>query len=162
MAVHEFTLPVKLYPWRKLSMTGGPFRLFEQRRAEGLVTYGVKLAPEVPQVYDLMLPIEDFSVPDDERSACACALITFRRILNGEKVYVGCVGGTGRTGLFFAMIAKALGAQDPVRFVRKNYKLMAVETAGQQAWIEDLDVTDLGLRMKTLLWQKRLLPFVKV
>ena len=35
-------------------------------------------------------------------------------MLAGEPLYVGCMGGKGRTGLFLAVLVKAFGVKKPV------------------------------------------------
>ena len=158
MSVRTLELPVRIYR-EPLRIFGGPFREFNRMRHD----FGVKLAPEVDRSSHLEVPIADFSVPTDIDGFEASLLLTFRRILNGEKVYAGCVGGTGRTGLFFAVFVKALGELDaPVTYVRKHYKASAVETNEQERFVEDFDVTILAEAMRRSLWRKRLLPFLAV
>lgn len=47
----------------------------------------------------------------------------------------------GRTGLFLAILAKAVGFNDPVAYVRKHYYNHAVETAEQAKYVEAFDVS---------------------
>lgn len=61
---------------------------------------------------------------------------------NGERLYVGCMGGTGRTGTMLAILA----AQHPdmtgataIDYIRRIYKRGAVETEAQEAQVMRLD-----------------------
>lgn len=53
-----------------------------------------------------------------------------------QKVYMGCIGGHGRTGLVLAVLVKEiLGEEDAITWVRKNYCQRAVETTAQVEWL---------------------------
>jgi protein-tyrosine phosphatase len=95
---------------------------------------GVKLAREINRPHEVSIPIKDFSVP--ETAALDAGLtIAVARILAGDPIYAGCMGGRGRTGLFLAVLAKAFGIQAPVEYVREHYSVHAVETAEQYAFV---------------------------
>ena len=133
--------------WGKaLNLEGGPFAKWN---CEGL---GVKMAEEIEHNCSFAVDVADFSVPsgmaiDQLRLALEHAVVASVR---GGRVYAGCMGGTGRTGLFYACLAKALGKKDPVEFVRANYKPHAVETPEQRAFVENFDVSGLWwLAVKT-------------
>lgn len=56
-----------------------------------------------------------------------------------RNVYVGCVGGHGRTGTVLAIFAGLLGVtKDPISFIRKSYCINAVETFSQVKYIEEI------------------------
>jgi protein-tyrosine phosphatase len=59
----------------------------------------------------------------------------------GYPLYVGCMGGKGRTGLFLAVLAKAWGIKNPVEYVRANYYPHAVETKEQYAYVTNFKVS---------------------
>lgn len=110
---------------------------------------GVKMAEEINKPCDIDVPTRDFSVPDPETLRAGLKQAV-QLIANGEHVYVGCMGGIGRTGLFLAGLAKMMEAADedmqgltPVQYVRAQYIPHAVETRQQQKFIEDLRVDDL-------------------
>ena len=109
---------------------GGPY--FD--RPADLV--GVKLAQEINLPCDIDLPIADYSVPDP-RQARQALLACFKRMAQGEPLYVGCWGGKGRTGLFMALMAKAAGYEDPIGHVRSTYLSHAVETPEQAKFVND-------------------------
>ncbi len=85
--------------------------------------------------YNVHLPIHDFSVPSpDQQDEVELALReTLEALLDGKPVYVGCMGGWGRTGLFLALLAKVCGVDQPVTYVRENYSNRAVETRSRSA-----------------------------
>ena len=53
-------------------------------------------------------------------------------------IEVGCAGGLGRTGTVLACMAVLAGvpAPDAVSWVRRNYRVGAVETPEQERWID--------------------------
>lgn len=127
------TLKLPLWFSRYVTVTGGPY--MESPKTY----YGVKLAEEIRAPYRVSIPTKDFSVPKkadlDEGLANAV-----RALLHGERVYVGCMGGRGRTGLFLAILAKAFGIKNPVEYVRKNYFSHAVETKEQYVFVTNYKV----------------------
>lgn len=106
---------------------------------------GVKMAAEIKTPYNINCPTRDFSVPDKDVFHLA-VLNTLALILAGQKVYVGCMGGIGRTGLMMAALTKISMADnkdtetDPVQFVRDTFDTRAVETSEQLQMIADFDV----------------------
>lgn len=117
---------------------GGPYR---NRPTD---YFGVKMAGEVQSPCDVDIPTKDFSTPDPFRLKVGL-LSVMLALFDGREVYVGCMGGSGRTGLFMAALAKVCNVPDPVAYVRRTYKASAVETREQAAYIEKLDVD--GIRM---------------
>lgn len=89
------------------------------------------------------LPIQDFSVPSDDAQVRKALRHVFSSLLRGRNVYVGCMGGFGRTGLMMALIAKVMAYPDPVQYVRTQYTKQAVETRAQEAYVENFDVKSL-------------------
>jgi hypothetical protein len=124
------------------TLFGGPFRAYRPgtRRLVGL-----KMAQEIDHFCEFKVDTEDFSIPD-EVQAQKGLIWALRQFKSGNDVYVGCMGGTGRTGLFFGIMAKALmdlcedrglpcEVADPVLYTRKNYKGHAIETQQQEAFV---------------------------
>jgi protein-tyrosine phosphatase len=112
---------------------GGPYA----DKPEGF--YGVKMAAEIDRPCEVDVPTVDFQVPD-VKTLKAGLLKAYRALQKGKPVYVGCMGGIGRTGLFLACLAKVSGIADPVKFVRAHYYGHAVETAEQKALVKAIDV----------------------
>lgn len=150
------TLPINL-GWAgalyRLAIVGGPFDNFPGRDK----AFGVCVRAErVPAKRDVHLPIHDFSVPENKTAVEYALIDTFEAAINGKQVYVGCMGGWGRTGLFLALMAKAAGIPDPVEYVRANYTPKAVETREQYNYVTAFDVTRVQRRISRMAWRKRL------
>lgn len=87
---------------RRVTVMGGPYR----DRPAGIKA--IKLAEEINATYNVKLDIPDFRVPQ-ESSAYAVALIALAYLYKERVIFMGCMGGMGRTGLFMAVIIKAVG-----------------------------------------------------
>jgi len=108
---------------------GGPYR----NRPQHMV--GVNMAKELAHLESAVgIPTRDFDVPmlTDLHNGLEDAI---EHLMDDSPVYVGCMGGIGRTGLFLAILVKAFGVKDPVAYVRKNYLPHAVETRQQQEYV---------------------------
>jgi hypothetical protein len=136
---------------------GGPF----DDRPRGPKAFNVCVRAErAPKdAIHAYLPIVDFEVPGPEQRALVeeTLLQALTAGFAGKEVYVGCMGGIGRTGLFLALLAKTAGFADPVGFVRSNYDKRAVETGEQRAYVETFDVTRLQRRLIWPAWRARAL-----
>ena len=132
------------------TVTGGPFDAMPYTSAD----FGVCVRAEaVPAFADEKVPIEDFGVPADKELLTEALLRTFMAAIDGRKVYVGCMGGWGRTGLFLALMAKAAGVLDPVDYVRREYTSRAVETARQELFVDQFDVRELRRAINAYAWR---------
>lgn len=100
---------------------------------------GVKMAVEINRPFDVEVPVADFSIPTKDQMMRGLR-DTVKLILDGDPVYVGCMGGIGRTGLMLAFLAKAWGIANPVEYVRSQYYSHAVETDQQQKFIRDVEI----------------------
>lgn len=148
--------------WRTIHITGGPFD------AAPLDVFRVAVRAERirPGEANVHLPIRDFSVPENGADVAAALQKTLQASLSNKPVYVGCMGGYGRTGLFLALLAKAAGIEDPVDYVRRHYHSRAVETEKQMQYVEDFDVSGIRKAMLGFAWGVTLtracgLPFPK-
>jgi hypothetical protein len=120
----------------KATIHGGPYM------AKHPSLFGVKMAAEIDRACQVDIPTRDFDVPPVEIMKAGMRK-AFTALLEEGEIYVGCMGGIGRTGLFMAAMAKAAGELDPVGYVREHYIPHAVETTPQQRYILRLDVSDL-------------------
>lgn len=140
------SIPLRIGNLIDAEVFGGPYR----ERPQGMVY--VKMAEEIMDYCDIDIPTKDFNVPQigDLRAGVMRALMVMTQ---GHPVYVGCMGGIGRTGLFLAALAKVQieyrkskhrkgRGDDPVLYVRKHFIPHAVETEQQQQFITDFDVSD--------------------
>ena len=145
-------LPIKLGwagAYRSFEITGGPFDNFVQ--AEGRFGVCVRAEPVRRPHAGVTLPIHDFSVPRMPKDQVDCVIQrALGEALDGKEVYVGCMGGWGRTGLFLALLAKVCGEATPILYVRTHYTPRAVETAEQQAYVDGFDV---GALRRWLFWE---------
>lgn len=127
------TIKLPMFFGSYYTVVGGPYR----KRPPGYV--GVKMAAEIASPCAVDIPVRDFCVPSVALATNGLRL-TVGHILKGEPVYVGCMGGIGRTGLLLALLAKAWGIPDPVAYVRANYIPHAVETQEQKNFVADFVV----------------------
>lgn len=147
---------------------GGPFRKFKsgQRRL-----VGVRMAEELDGPADIVIPTEDFSVPEVSvmQKGINSALL---HALSGYDIYAGCMGGTGRTGTFMACLAKCVsdwneskgfpGLGDPVAYVRNTYRSHAVETKEQESYCRTFDTVSVVKYLGTLCEPAKVLVEVPV
>lgn len=145
-----------LYGKHSLEIVGGPYDSF----AAAPDHFGVCVRAEraATKDKDVWLPIADFSVPAETSYPVMLEGITdtVAAAMAGKFVYVGCMGGWGRTGLFLCLLAKAAGIKDPIAFIRANYTPHAVETKSQEAYVKNFDVRPLRLKLMALGWKSKL------
>jgi hypothetical protein len=81
---------------------------------------------------------EDVGLPENPELAAQQIAEAFGRARRGGLVEVGCLGGSGRTGTVLACMAVLAGVPPAraVAWVRASYRPEAVETAGQEAWVQ--------------------------
>lgn len=143
-----------------LEFTGGPYDYYKGRLHNEDKWFGFCVRAEAASHFDAHLPIVDFSVPDatpEEVGAALKQAILAR--LAGKNVYVGCMGGWGRTGLALSLITKIVRPDlDPIQTVRGSYTPKAVETREQEAYVRDFDTSDLHRWFIRAAWRSRL-PF---
>lgn len=85
---------------------------------------------------EFLFHIQDMQVPKDVEE--------FKKLLNylkesleaGKKVFVGCIGGHGRTGTVFSALVKLMSnIEDSTTYVRENYCKKVVESQTQVDWL---------------------------
>lgn len=135
----NFELSNVPWMWRwvldNITIYGGPY---VRGYVPGPNNYGVCLVERIPedQEHALHMPIRDFGIPTQSDAEVRRAVLkTLMAAAAGKNVYVGCLGGWGRTGLFLCLLMKTLGVQDPVPYVRKHYTASAVETEEQEMYV---------------------------
>lgn len=99
----------------------------------------IKLAPEVQDDSVVTVKIEDFGIPADDQQVRIALLAAADTLSNGGNVYVGCLGGIGRTGTFLSILGYMFArrtTKNPVAWVRANYLNHAVERPSQEAYID--------------------------
>lgn len=137
-----------------LKIWGGPF---DNRAKIATIGYAVCVRSERVPAFGVNahLPIRDFHVPDDDAEVQVVLKSTLKSLLQGDVVYVGCMAGLGRTGLFLALLAKAAGIEDPVGHVRSTYTSHAVETRDQERYVNDFHVGNLTSWLRKEGWKRR-------
>ncbi|QXN72618.1 PTPc tyrosine phosphatase [Rhodobacter phage RcZahn] len=144
------------WAWMGFTVHGGPFPNY----VKGEDTFGLNLRAEKSHPCDAYLPITDFSVPTQTKEQVSATIaLVLRNALSGKHVYVGCMGGWGRTGIALSIIAKVMGEADPVAYVRKHYSHRAVETEEQQAYVRDFDVTAIRAELQRFAWKRFIRSF---
>lgn len=81
----------------------------------------------------------DFGLPADDAVVAASLIEAWGRAAAGQEVFVGCLGGTGRTGTLLACLAILAGipSDHAVAWVRSHYRRSAVETSSQERWVTE-------------------------
>jgi hypothetical protein len=143
-------MDLEYYGW-KGRLHGGPFR----NKPDHM--FGIKMASEVALDAHVDVPCDDFQVPPIAEFVAALRTGVVA-LISGEEVYVGCLGGIGRTGLYFAAMAKLFGYKNPIGYVRWQYKSNAVETKAQQDFIHSLDLTQLQRELARTMTQVTKVP----
>ena len=119
---------------------------------------GVKMAAEIDHPHDIGVPTEDFSVPSVTLMTTGI-LKGIEAMSQGNDLYVGCMGGIGRTGLYMGCMAKVcidyhggsyMGFDDPVKLVRANYLGHALETGEQQAYAREFKTEGILSAIETM------------
>jgi hypothetical protein len=117
---------------------------------------GVKMAAEIDRVCHIDIPTHDFKTPD--KQALDRGLIdAVMAITMGRPVYVGCMAGRGRTGLFLSILAKAFSIENPVEYVREHYYPHAVETDSQYKFVMDYLIP---WQVHAMLWNARFWSYI--
>lgn len=144
------------FRWRTVTVFGGPFRDKPRHMA------GVKLQPthENPEPCDVHCPIRDFGVPDEDVAHAALRQALRLMLVERRTLYVGCMGGTGRTGLFLGLLLKVAGSKNPLKDVRATYKAHAVETRDQERFLARAEVDDLARTARRMVLAGPLARFI--
>ena len=81
---------------------------------------------------EVLYVIRDQNVPTKPKNFAKLVEWVAEQLQAGRTVHAGCVGGHGRTGMFFAALVSYLGvSDDPIKYVRENYCNRAVESQKQ-------------------------------
>jgi protein-tyrosine phosphatase len=87
---------------------------------------------------DIYFKIVDMQVPDDIKEFKKLLSYTAKQMKAGKSIYVGCIGGHGRTGLFLAALTTFMTKdKDSIKTVRKEYCHKAVESQVQMIWLHE-------------------------
>jgi len=120
------------------TLYAGPFRRMSEGSPIMSSMVGINMAKEIPGG-DYRVEVGDFDVPEAGRMLQAI-LYCYAAHQRDLRVYIGCMGGVGRTGTFLACWMKVVGARDPVGYVREHYNSHACETKAQERFVRDFPV----------------------
>lgn len=118
-------------------IVGGSFNHSNNSALNGY--YKVKMAEEISKSCDLAIDTPDFQTPNRYMLLNSIPQI-LHAIAMGQNIYIGCMGGIGRTGFMMAIIAKIMGVNNPIAFTRANFKGHAIETEAQMLLIDSIEV----------------------
>lgn len=119
------------------TIVGGSFNHSNNKALDGF--YKVKMAEEISKSCDLAIDTADFCTPNRYMLLNSIPQI-LHSIAMGQNIYIGCMGGIGRTGFMMAIIAKIMGVNNPVAFTRANFKSHAIETQEQLVLVDSIEV----------------------
>lgn len=87
---------------------------------------------------DVAFKITDMSVPSSVFDFKKLIEYTANAMREGKTVFVGCIGGHGRTGLFLSALTMHMtGEVDSITKVRAEYCKKAVESTKQVNWLHE-------------------------
>lgn len=121
------------YRGKNLKLYAGPYAC----KPEDYRLFGICLDANMARIisHDHFIDWPDFGVPQMKDLVEAVDLC-LEVMMEGKAVYIGCLGGIGRTGTFLACLAKRAGKKDPIKSVRQIYLARAVETQEQAAFVD--------------------------
>ena len=86
---------------------------------------------------EVLFEVQDMGVPKNAEEFRKLVGWTKKQVESGVKVHCGCIGGHGRTGMFFAALVSEFDEKDAIAYVRKNYCDRAVESSSQVNFLHD-------------------------
>ncbi|UOX39992.1 hypothetical protein [Vibrio phage V-YDF132] len=87
---------------------------------------------------EFLYPIQNLCAPTDVQEFKQLIRWLKSMVVMGEKVYIGCIGGHGRTGLVLAALYYEMtGDKQAIKIVRETYCHRAVESQLQCNWLRE-------------------------
>ena len=98
------------------------------------------------------LPVVDYGVPSQAVTSHWQRLLPqLTKVLQGGNILIHCAHGKGRTGTLAATMFKAWGWSSDAAMARvRQYRLGAIETHKQEAYVEAFEPGPLAVRLATL------------
>lgn len=121
----------------------------------GFSGFRVNLMSQSSLDCDMLIPIVDYSVPQNKEFFLTDMANVIEQVLLGEPVFIGCLGGRGRTGLVLASMAHLMGEIDPLVWLQINYMFDAPETEAQKLFVMSLPCGLLKLEPQRKAWINR-------
>jgi hypothetical protein len=135
------TLPIFLPGDQIAYIMAGPTRELPDDR---LLVRCAEEIPADPSRVAVDIGTKDFQPFDPDK--LTAGLPTIIRLLKEDyRLYVGCMGGTGRTGTLLAILAgqhPGMNGPDAIKYIRAIYKSGAVETAEQKEQVAEFSMTE--------------------
>lgn len=122
---------------KEYKITGGSVYAFKPDRFDVVISFegsyrGSEMALPWTSGVEFTYRISDGSAPGNPKNFKQLVGWVAERLQEGDKVFCGCIGGHGRTGLFLAaLVAHMTGEKDAIQYVRDNYCQKAVESETQ-------------------------------
>lgn len=86
---------------------------------------------------EFLYRVQDMGVPENMVSFKSLLKYLEEQILAGKKVFVGCIGGHGRTGIVLAALLNHMtGEKDAITVVREAICKKCVESSTQVEWLK--------------------------
>lgn len=128
---------------------GSFMRSHEVLNANGFFT--VNLMQEYQHLQsNLNIPIVDFNVPQDIAQFNEGLLTIVEHCLQDERVFFGCFGGVGRTGIVLACLNKIFGVDTNLVYHTRQQLPHALETDEQVEFVKNFKVNDLRKKVEQL------------
>lgn len=144
-------MPIPVGLGKMFAVQGGPFDAFDAD-VEGAFGLCLERRSIKEPFATVSLDVPDFSTPKaDELDHALAQLVA--ALYDERPAYIGCMAGRGRTGLAMACLAKSFGILAPVKHVRRWYTPHAVETSGQKAFVESVN---LPKTLEVIDWHNRM------
>lgn len=87
---------------------------------------------------EFLYPIIDRKTPSNLPEFKKMLDFITESLVDGKKVFVGCIGGHGRTGIVLSALVQLMSQnEDAITYVRENYCKKVVETKEQVDWLHE-------------------------
>ena len=117
--------------------------LVEDSELESARVRGIEAALEANGIELLRHPIRDMGIPTDRPAFAQTLGELLRRLQDGKRVAVACMGGLGRTGTVVGCLLRDAGldAEAAISLARAT-RAGTIETSGQEAFVRGWRATD--------------------
>lgn len=106
----------------------------------------------LPSTY--CIPIRDYHIPEDMQEFEEGLFNILRHSVQGDKVFFGCFGGVGRTGIVLACLNKICGVDTNLIYHTRAMLPHALETEAQIEFVKNYNAGNIKLRLEELVINK--------
>lgn len=138
-------LQIPTSKYESLSICGGSVYSVNRNKFDVVISFEKGWSPSEMSMpwtpgIEFCYPITDGCAPGNPKNFKKLVHWVSDRLVEGDKVFVGCIGGHGRTGTFLSALVATLATDklikhDPIKYVRDNYCSKAVESETQVAFL---------------------------